>query len=402
MRRTAADMPDRWLWLPINASMVRIVTFYGLAESTPMVAPPSAPLTLGAWLSAAEGDASGFWLQSVAGDFFPWPFVWGQYAAGASLDARAAREYFSTGGDDRASFGWVGSAFPWGGGRLANDWPEAAGGDVYRRVQSSKVETLLISGALDTSTPPQPATTELLPYLANGRQVVLPGVGHIASFFMQQPEAGTRLINTFFASGRVDDSLYVHQDVDLAPGTPLTKMAKVLLGTMVAIASLALLSLVLMTARLRQRRPFGSMAGPALRSVYSIVLGLGGWFFGVLVVPVIWSSARIGDEWLAIVSIGLTVGTGIALAWLDPADQRAHRISGCVAAISCALVGAWLGFHVTDGLPAVLTTIVAAIAAANLALLGLDSLSTAPSTTRPPITATLPAHADRQRAAQRI
>ena len=39
MRRTAANMPDRWLFLPIEASNVRIATFYGLMETTSEMAP---------------------------------------------------------------------------------------------------------------------------------------------------------------------------------------------------------------------------------------------------------------------------------------------------------------------------------------------------------------------------
>jgi pimeloyl-ACP methyl ester carboxylesterase len=45
MRRTSAAIPGRWLLLPINASSVRVLTFFGLADSTPTMAPPSAPLT---------------------------------------------------------------------------------------------------------------------------------------------------------------------------------------------------------------------------------------------------------------------------------------------------------------------------------------------------------------------
>ena len=108
LRRTAAAMPDRWLFLPIKAGHVRVVTFFGLAELTPMLAPPSAPLTLGAWLAAAEGDASGLWLLSLAGDLFPWPFVWGQYAAAATIDAPAARAAFAAG--TRIARAWPGPA----------------------------------------------------------------------------------------------------------------------------------------------------------------------------------------------------------------------------------------------------------------------------------------------------
>src|SRR4029453_6970065 len=53
----------------------------------------------------------------------PLPFVWGQYAAAAMLDAQAARDYFSAAEEDCSNFGWVSSAFAWGGGRLADGWP---------------------------------------------------------------------------------------------------------------------------------------------------------------------------------------------------------------------------------------------------------------------------------------
>lgn len=48
MMRTATDMPDRWLFLPINESSVRVFSFYGLMESTSGEAPLSSPMTLAA------------------------------------------------------------------------------------------------------------------------------------------------------------------------------------------------------------------------------------------------------------------------------------------------------------------------------------------------------------------
>ena len=82
MRYTATHMPDRWLFLPIKQGNVRVISFFGLMESTPEAAPASAPMVLDSWLSAAKGDASGFWFASLAADFLvPKMFVWGQYAA---------------------------------------------------------------------------------------------------------------------------------------------------------------------------------------------------------------------------------------------------------------------------------------------------------------------------------
>jgi pimeloyl-ACP methyl ester carboxylesterase len=56
------DIPERWFFLPIKSGNVRVASFYGLMETTQENAPLSAPMTLSSWLSAAEGDPSGFWL----------------------------------------------------------------------------------------------------------------------------------------------------------------------------------------------------------------------------------------------------------------------------------------------------------------------------------------------------
>ena len=132
-------------------------------------------------------------------------------------DKEAAREYFSADDLDRTNLGYVGSAFAWGGGRMADGWPATPDADAYRQVRPSDVETLLIGGQLDFSTPPQTATEELLPSLSNGQEVVLPRFGHTLTFFSEQQEAGSHLVNTYFDTGRVDTSLYEPQEVDLTP-----------------------------------------------------------------------------------------------------------------------------------------------------------------------------------------
>jgi len=45
---------------------------------------------------------------------------------------------------------------------------------------------------------------------------------------------------------------------------------------------------------------------------------------------------------------------------------------GFAAAVGGALVGAWLGFHATEGLLALITAIVGAAVGGNVTLLGLD------------------------------
>jgi uncharacterized membrane protein YdfJ with MMPL/SSD domain/pimeloyl-ACP methyl ester carboxylesterase len=373
MGRTAADMPDRWFFLPIKEGNVRVASFYGLMESTSENAPLSAPMTLSSWLSAADGDASGFWFMSLLADFaFPQSFVWGEYAATARADAQAARDYFSSGRRERGSnLGRAATSFGWGGGRLTDGWPAAPDEGEYSRVRTSNVETLLIGGALDFATPPQVATKELLPYLPNGHQVVLAERGHTTDFWTQQPEASSRLINTFFDSGRIDDSLYKPASVDFTPEVTQTALGKGLAGAMVGLALLTVLSLLWMVRRVHKRGRFGRKAGVTLRSLYPIVLGLGGWFLGALLVITTMPGVPLDNELLAVLSVGVPIGLGIYWAWVHRDWSATSKTAGFVGAMGGALIGGWLGIQATDGLLALITTIAGAAGGANLVLIAL-------------------------------
>jgi putative drug exporter of the RND superfamily len=375
MRRTDAGIPDRWLSvLPIKDANVRVATFFGLMESTSEAAPLSAPMTLDTWLSADEGDASGYWMQSLLGDFaFPTMTVWGQRAAVARADAQAARDYFASEGPKRGTnLGRDATAFVWGGGSLIDGWPAAPDEDEYTSVRRSNVQTLLISGALDFTTPPQVATKELLPYLPNGHQVVLPGFGHSTSVWTDQAEAGTRLIGTFLDSGRVDDSLYTHQEVDFTPEVTQPALGKGIAGTMAGLGLLTVLSLLWMPRRVHKRGRFGRKASVALRSLYPMLLGLGGWFGAVLVVQATKADVPLDDAQLAVLAMGVPIGLGLYFAWVNRDWSAATRWKGFVAATGGALVGAWLGFNAGKGLIALVTTIIGATVGGNLILLVLD------------------------------
>lgn len=373
MRQTASQMPDRWLFLPIKAGNVRFTSFFALMESTAKTAPLSGPMALSSWLSAADGDPSGLWFMSLLADLlFPNALVWGDAAASGLEDARFAEAYYAAGGDPGSILGDAGTDLVWAGGGLVDTWPANPSRDDYSRVQTSNVETLLVGGTLDFSTPAGNATSELLPSLPNGHQVVLAELGHSVDFWSYQPEASSRLVGTFLASGRVDDSLYTPAIVDFAPDTTDEALGKGLLGTMVGFALLTVLSLLWMARRAHKRGRFGRKVSATLRSVYPIVLGLGGWFLGALIVMTTMPGVPLDDELLAAFSVGLPIGLGIYFAWVDRDWSVATKATGFAAAASGALVGAWLGFHVTVGLLALITTIVGATVGANLVLLALD------------------------------
>jgi pimeloyl-ACP methyl ester carboxylesterase len=376
LKRTAAEIPSHWWFLPVKQGNVRIASFYGLFESTSEAAPISAPMTLSTWLSADHGDSSGFWLQSLLADFaFPKSFVWGEMAAASRLDANAARRYFSSpdhDGDSLLGGGNPGTDFIWGNGSLVEAWPANGSEGEYTHARASKVKTLLIGGELDFATPPQIATKELLPYLPNGHQVVLPAFGHTTSFWTDQRDAGSHLVNTFFDSGKVDSSLYQPAKVDFTPEVTQTALAKGIALGMVVLAALTVLTLLWMALRVHARGRFGRKAGATIRALYPIVLGLGGWFLGVLIVITTLPGTPLDNELLAAFGVGLPIGLAVYLAWVDPAWSAATKATGFAAAMSGALVAGWLGFLAADDLLALVTSIVGATVGANLAILGLD------------------------------
>jgi len=239
-------------------------------------------------------------------------------------------------------------------------------------VRISKVETLLISGELDTSTPPQVAAKELLPFLPNGHQVVLSGLGHTGSFFAEQPAAGSRLINTFFDSGRVDDSLYVPATIDFSPGLTLPALAKILLGVMLGLALLSVLSLLWMARSIYRHGRFGGKVSGLLRTALPLVFGLGGWCLGAVVVMTTLPTIPVNDPVLAVLSIGVPIWLGICLAWVNRDWNAQRKISGVVATAGATLLGAWLGFQASDGFLALITAIIGAAVSANLVLLTID------------------------------
>jgi hypothetical protein len=303
---------------------------------------------------------------------FPSEQLWGDVAAAARSDAASAERLYAASADPRSVIGRPGTDLYWAGGRLLDAWPANPDENQYARARDSDVETLLIAGELDVATPPQWAKRELLPHLRNGDEVVLRNIGHSDDFWTHQEEASNRLIKTFFASGRVDRSLYRQTSVDFTPAMSPGTIAAIILTVLLGLAALTVISLLWMALRVRRRGGYGPKASGTLRAVYPVVLGFGGWVLGALIVLTTMPGLPLDDELLAALSIGGPIGLGLYLAWLDPDWSSRTKVTGFAAAVVGALVGARFGFYAVEGIVAVFTTIVGATAGGNLALIGLD------------------------------
>ncbi len=99
-----------------------------------------------------------------------------------------------------------------------------------RKVQRSEVETLLVSGSADFSTPAEYAARELLPHLTHGEHMILAEMGHVGDFWQLQPHAALHLVKTFYATGRIETIQFRYQPMDFQVSWGFPKLAKIALG----------------------------------------------------------------------------------------------------------------------------------------------------------------------------
>ena len=337
MRKTAAHMPRRFWGLPIPTGDAKIASFFGLMESTSASEPLSAPMTIGSWVSAADGDSSGFWFLSLMARMaLPESFVWGEEAAVGRADTRAADRYFAQGPHRSDSIlGNPGTEFVYAGGAFTHAFPPAPDSNEYTRVRDSDVPTLLVNGTLDFATPAtvrDPRAAAAPPERPGGR-----ARGARTRRLLLELRAGREhadCSNTYFDTGRVDTSLYTPARVDFTPDVTHTALGKGFAGTLYGLPLIVVLSLLLLWRRVHRRGRIGRTASVLLRSVYAFVLGLGGWFAGVLVVLLAFPTVPLDDARLAVGSIGVPVGLGIFLAWVNrdlqgrARDDRLRDLAG--------------------------------------------------------------------------
>lgn len=124
----------------------------------------------------------------------------------------------------------------------------------FRQLRYSDVETLLLSGNVDFSTPAEFATRELLPYLRNGKQVILSECGHVGDVLNVNPENTKRMLTSFYNTGVSDISLnaYVPMDFNVSWGFPL--IAKVSLVVIIVLIIILILLAFWLVKKYRRRK----------------------------------------------------------------------------------------------------------------------------------------------------
>ncbi|MGD8404100.1 MAG: alpha/beta fold hydrolase [Anaerolineales bacterium] len=253
MRTVSQNMPSRWLFLPIDAGKVRFFTHFFLWYREGLTGQDAA-MVYDAYLAAEKGDPSGLAMMSLMYDLIKpaTMMTWGQSAAIVmSTDFDPARDYFAEMNPPGSILGAPQSEIAWSP-LYFSDWPATLIPAEYRQVQASDVETLLVSGSVDSTTPARYATEELLPSLGNGQQVILSEFGHVADVWDLQPEATMHLLTTFYDTGVADDSLFTYQPMNFDVGMGFPAMAKLVLAAIVLL--IALVWLIIYLVRRRRAR----------------------------------------------------------------------------------------------------------------------------------------------------
>jgi pimeloyl-ACP methyl ester carboxylesterase len=387
MRDLSHNLPHRWWFLPIKPGNVRLATFYGFMSTTSAATPLTAPETIDSWTSAAHGDASGMWLLSLLADMsIPTSHVWGDMPATGQLDNEVITRYYAGGGDHGTILGNPLADSIWGAGGVVNAWPHSAEVDQYRTLRPSNVDTLLISGDVDFATPAQFATNELLPTLRHGHQVILKDLGHTDDTWNYEKPAADRLMNTFFDTGHVDQSGYTPRVMDFHASPPQTRIAKIVLASVLGLSVLAIAVLAWLWLRLRRRGGVGTKTGFAARTALAPIVGLGGWCVGVLILLTTWPAQSIAYEPASVLFIAVPTSLAVHLAWVHRAWSRSIKNLALVAAVGGGALGTWLGLHVVTGPFGAVTAAVGAALGANLAVVSYDVVREARRTTAEPTT----------------
>jgi hypothetical protein len=209
-----------------------------------------------AYLAAAGGDPSGLALMSLAHDFMiPSSVTWGDWVAKGSSDYDPGRDWLTEMNPPDSTLGAPTSLFIGGSAQLSGGWPVAPMPEELLDVQPSDVETLLVSGSIDYSTPAQFATEELLPALSNGEQVILSEFGHTNDVWGIQAGAIKHLLVTFFDTGEVDDSRFTYQPMNFEVGMmSFPFLAKVLVTLIILVPLLLVVLVWFIVRRVRHRK----------------------------------------------------------------------------------------------------------------------------------------------------
>lgn len=244
IRKVLHNMPKKWLFLSLNPGKVKVVTFSLLFHRN------TAALVFDAYVRAEEGDYSGLALLSLGFDYtLPSMMTWGELASKAvtaDTDTSLIRSFTQ---DSSAILGSPLNKILWGP-FLYSQIPLEPIPQELRILKYSNVETLMLCGSVDFSDPPDVTAQELLPYLRNGKQILLSEFGHVQDLLFLQTESSKRILASYYNTGLPDTSGVKYVPMDFQVKWSLTTIMKTVLVTGVVLTAVIATTLVWIAQKL--------------------------------------------------------------------------------------------------------------------------------------------------------
>jgi pimeloyl-ACP methyl ester carboxylesterase len=218
MKKSFENMPKRWSFFKLDPDKIKATTFLLMFEKG------SAIMTFDAYFSAANRkDYSGLYLIQLAYDYLiPRKIIHGDFFQKGSADFDTYVDYRKKLQSDNTVLGYNMALLIMGG---ISSWDHVSIPEEYKKVRMSQTETLLVGSNLDVSTPPENATKELLPFLPNGRQVVLKNMSHqdVSSL---QADSYRKFVANYFDTGEVNEELFKYDEMNFEPARRFSSLAK--------------------------------------------------------------------------------------------------------------------------------------------------------------------------------
>jgi pimeloyl-ACP methyl ester carboxylesterase len=254
IQNVLASLPKKWLMFRADPDKIKSGMFMFLYHRD------SAAQVFDAFIAAERGDYSGLAFLSFFYDsMIPKALNWGDNSSKAlSADYDPARDYeaemMPPGSILGSPVSKILACMKYGG------WPIKPIPEEYRKLQYSDVETLMVNGNIDFSTPAENARDELLPHLTKGHLVILSELGHSGDVVNKQPDAFRHLAETFFLEGIVDNSKFHYEPMNFIPSQSAPEMAKkyvrrmALLGGGVIVVIIVIIILIVWSIKRRKRK----------------------------------------------------------------------------------------------------------------------------------------------------
>ncbi len=241
-------MPKNWLMIPIDEGKVRLVTIGLLYNKN------TALKVIDAYLAAEKGDYSGIALMSLSyNTIVPKMMNWGDFFSKGLIDYDKSRAYWK---EFKESPYILGSPFSSLLMDVGEVWPTTQKRKTTDCMTQIDVQTLILQGELDFSTPHELVGSRLLPNFSNARMVTFENAGHVPDLLYNYSIIVG--IKNYYSNGSIDFSKYSSSiNFDVNMGFP-TIMKGTVAGVVLALV-LIILVLRLLNIRIKKRLRMGDL-----------------------------------------------------------------------------------------------------------------------------------------------